>query len=66
MSDHIVTCTRPLEGRIYSDRFSREDYFSDWDLHKSVMQYCRDAIGLGWDVQAIDGDSRIIFQGVAE
>ena len=61
MSEYIVTCTMPREGRIYSDTFSRDDYFSDWDLHKSAMQYCRDAVELGWDVQAIDGNSRIIF-----
>lgn len=61
MCEYIVTCTMPREGRIYNERFSRDDYFSFHDLHRSVMQYCRDAIGLGWDVEAIDCDSRIIF-----
>ncbi len=61
MREYIVTCTMPREGRIYSDTFSRDDYFSPDDMRRSVMQYCKNAVELGWDVQAIDGDSRIIF-----
>ena len=61
MSEYIVTCTKPHEGRIYSETFSREDYFSDWDLQRSALLYCKNSVDLGWDVQAIDGDSRIVF-----
>jgi len=66
MSEFIVTCTKPREGRIYSATFCRDDYFSFTDLTASVFQYCKNAVDLGWDVQAIDGDSRIIFNGVAD
>ena len=61
MSEYIVTCERPSEGHIYSDTFSREDYFSDSDLLSSVILYCKNAVDLGWHVEAIDGDSRIVF-----
>ena len=65
MCEYIVTCTMPREGRIYSDTFSRDDYFSEWDLRKSAIQFCKDAVELGWNVQAIDGNSRVIFKEVA-
>jgi len=66
MCEYIVTCTRPREGRIYSEKFSRDDYLSFTDLAASVFQYCKNAVDLGWDVEAIDCDSRIIFKGVAD
>lgn len=65
MSEYIVTCERPREGRIYSETFSRDDYFSEWDLQRSALLYCKNAVELGWNVQAIDGDSKIIFSGRA-
>ena len=65
MSEYIVTCERPREGRIFSETFSREDYFSNWDLQRSVLLYCKNAVDLGWHVQAIDNDSRIVFCGSA-
>ena len=61
MSEWIVTCERPREGRIYSETFSCEDYFSEGDLRRSALLYCKNAVDLGWDVQAIDNDSRIVF-----
>jgi hypothetical protein len=61
MSEYIVNCTMPRESRTYSERFNREDYFSDSDLLSSLILYCKNAVDLGWDVEAIDGDSRIVF-----
>jgi hypothetical protein len=56
----------PREGRIYSERFNREDYFSDSDLISSLILYCKNAVDLGWNVEAIDGDSRIVFKAEGE
>ena len=61
MLDYIVTCTKPQEGRIYSENFCRDEYFSDRDLHDSVMQFCKSSVELGWNVEAIDSNSKIIF-----
>jgi len=59
--NYQVTLTKPTEGRIYTEHFNWYDYDTPNDLRLAVATYCNESIGLGWDVEALDDDSKIVF-----
>ena len=59
--DYTITLTKPNEGEIYTERFHWYDYETPSDLRVAVANYCNNSVDLGWDVEAIDSDSKIIF-----
>ena len=59
--DYTVTCTKPVEGEIYSETFHWYDYDTPSDLRLAVAIYCNESVELGWDVEAFDSNSKIIF-----
>ena len=56
-----VTITKPAEGEIDYESFDLDDYDTPNDLRLAVANYCNESVGLGWDVLALDDDSRVIF-----
>jgi hypothetical protein len=46
--------TKPTEGRIYQEFFVTA---------QSAVRYARESVALGWNVEVIDPDSRILFIG---
>jgi len=59
--NYRVTITKPKEGEIYTEQFNWYDYDTPNDLRLAVATYCNESVDLGWDVLALDDDSRVIF-----
>ena len=59
--NYQVTITKPKEGRIDRQCFDWEDYDTPNDLRLAVAIYCNESVDLGWNVLAIDDDSKVIF-----
>ena len=59
--DYSITITKPKAGEIWTDTFHWYDYDTLSALELAVATYCTDAVNLGWDVEAIDTNSKVIF-----
>ena len=52
--EYVATMTKPADGRIYSETFGGA---------RSAIDYAKEAVSLGWNVEVIGPDSRIYFIG---
>jgi len=52
--EYVATMTKPADGRIYSEKFGGA---------RSAVNYAKEAVSLGWNVEVIGPDSRIYFIG---
>jgi len=59
--NYQVTITKPKEGRTDYERFNWYDYDTPNDLRLAVATYCNESVDLGWDVLALDDDSKVVF-----
>ena len=52
--EYVATMTKPAEGRTYLEKFGGA---------RSAIDYAKEAVALGWNVEVIGPDSRIYFIG---
>jgi len=64
--NYVVTLTKPAEGRIFSENFNWYDYATPSDMRQAFVKYCNESIRLGWDVMALDDNSKIVFISKSE